>query len=166
MTESVIIRRCATLSEAQICNGFLQSRGVLSSIDNEHHAAVDWTIVSAIGGVQIRVPISQYDEAKTLIVDRVTWAKAAFETPEFGYEPIEKTRYLHAWSMLIIWFGLFNLIAGTALAWLNPFIPTSWLPTERDTELFFTMGLGFTWSNQSYQSDGIVFLFIVFLFLV
>ena len=123
MIESVIIRRCATLSEAQVCNGFLQSRGILSNIDNEHHAAVDWTIVSAIGGVHIRVPVSQYDESRALIVDRVIWAESALAKPEFGFEPIKKTRYRLAWSMLIIWFGLFNLAAGAALVMVDHLLP-------------------------------------------
>lgn len=166
MTESVIIRRCATLCEAQICNGFLQSRGILSSIDNAHHAAVDWSIVSAIGGVHIRVPISQYEDSKTLIIDRVIWARETLEKSEFGYEPITKTRYGRAASMLIIWLGLFNLAAGAALAMIDTYIPASWFPAERETDLFFTMGLGIATPSPSDQVDGFVFLFIVFLFLV
>ncbi|MEO1306325.1 MAG: hypothetical protein AAFV37_15240, partial [Pseudomonadota bacterium] len=92
MTNSLVIRRCATLSEALVCNSFLQSNEVLSSLDNEHHSANDWFAVAALGGVQIRVPTAQYDQARQLIVERHKFALEILSDARLNVEPIEKRR--------------------------------------------------------------------------
>ncbi|MEL6724524.1 MAG: hypothetical protein AAFP24_05875 [Pseudomonadota bacterium] len=166
MTESVIIRRCATLSEALICNSFLQTEGILSSIDNEHHAAVQWTVVPAIGGVHIRVPVSQFDEAKALIIERVEHAEALLDAQDLTFQPIERTRYLRAASMLIISLGFFNLLATGAIFVIDQIIPAAWFPANDAADVFYAPAPMTVLPGNGFNSDGYVFLFIIALFLI
>ena len=166
MTSSVIIRRCATLSEALICHSFLRSRGILSSIDNENHAAAQWNIVPAIGGVHIRVPTSQYEDAKALIIDRVERAPALLDAWDLKFQPIEKTRYWRAASMLIISLGFFNLLATGAIFIIDQIVPAAWFPSNNAPDMVFAPGPVSGLPGNGYNSDGYVFVFIIALFLI
>ena len=128
MSTTAIVRTCATLNEAYICRGLLQTHGIQASIDNAEHAAVDWSIVQALGGVHIRVPISQYGLAKTTIVQTVEHARNSPAKSGEEYEPSTRSQRRKAWIMMLFWFGVFNTILLFVIIWLEAVIPHEWFP--------------------------------------
>lgn len=161
-TNSVIIRRCASLPEAYACLGLLKANGFLASLDNANHATVDWAMVQALGGIQIRVPISQFDDAKTCIVESVT------ASTQDNPVSIEMTRWnrIKAISMALIYFGIVELIGVIALLWLNHVIPPEWIPEPSSQISVVTTGSGLGIARAEQWLNGAVFLFFIVLYLL
>lgn len=128
MSTTEIVRTCATLNEAYICRGLLQTHGIHASIDNAEHAAVDWFIIQGLGGVRIRVPISQYELAKTAIIQTVEHARNSPVKSGEEYEPSTRSQRRKAWVMMFFWFGFFNAIVLFLIIWLETVIPHEWFP--------------------------------------
>ena len=161
MSGSAIIRRCATLEEAHICAGLLRSHGVWAALDNAEYAAIDWGSVAAIGGVHIRVLSADYQTAKTLIQDCVNQApEELIEHGGYG-EPIpNKLRWL-AVSMLLIYFGVVELLGSALIIWLDYVVPKNWIEVDHDPQalIAFTYQSGI--SPPPAGIDGIVFVFMI-----
>jgi len=166
MSDSIILRRCATLTEAQICVGLLNSHDIWAALDNEGHAAIDWGMIPALGGVHVRVAISDYERAKQTIIDSVTVAPDLLSDVVGSYDPPRKNRRWRALSMLVIWFGLLNLVAGYALYWLDQIIPRAWVPDPQPTDMWFAIAFGRGVSPPGPGIEGFVFLFLIGLFLL
>lgn len=133
MSNSAVIRSCATLNEAYIVCELLNSRGIRASIDNANHAAVNWFIVAALGGVHVRVPASQFQEAKLVIISQVEEADELLFQGRDRYDAPTKHHRWKAISMLIIWFELLSLPFMTFLVWLEGIIPAHWV-SQHDTD--------------------------------
>ena len=166
MRDSVIIRRCATLSEAQICTGLLHSRDIWATIDNAEHAAVDWGSIQALGGVHVRVLASEFDAAKQAITDAVLLARKTPIELDEEFEPILRNRRWRGLSMLVIWFGLFNFIAGIVLVWLDQVIPPDWIPEPQYTEFWAGYYVGSSAAAPWPGLSGLVYIFLIALFLI
>ena len=87
MSPSVIIHRAQDIESALVLTNFLQFHGFDARLDNGAHASIDWAIVPALGGIAVRLPRAQVDEAKALL--RAAMADAAVD-PEFAEQA-----YLH-----------------------------------------------------------------------
>jgi len=163
MSHSVILRRCATLHEALVCYSLLIDRGILASLDNAEHAGVDWGMVSCLGGVHIRVPTSQYETAKQIIIEQVTDADEILTHAGLTADPVPKKSRWRAISMLVIYFGLFQLVASLGLIWLDQFIPRSWLPVLNSQEPVAYFWTGTSAAPPGPGVDGVVFVFFLVL---
>lgn len=163
MSDSIIIRLCATLVEANICCGLLKANGFDASIDNAHHAAQDWMVVPALGGVAIRLPASQQQPAMDCIVEIATAADSIL-TEEFGpYDPPVKRRRVAIWTMILIQIGIFQLAAAHLLMYLVPLIPPNWVPSKYGATV--DMNLGLSIAPPGPGVNGLVFMIILVLFL-
>lgn len=161
-TNSRIIRRCMSLPEAYACAGLLKANGFLASLENEHHAALDWGMIPALGGIKILVPASQYDSAKTCIIGNVTAARA--EHPE----PVKMTltNRLKAVSMLLIFFGIVEVLGVIVLLWLNTIIPPEWIPDSGQTYSYFTISSGHGVGPPGPGRNGAVLMFFIIVIVV
>ncbi|MEO1660521.1 MAG: hypothetical protein AAFR51_06005 [Pseudomonadota bacterium] len=166
MTRSVILRRCATLPEALICQALLTDRGFLASLDNAEHAAMDWGMVSALGGIQIRVPVSQADDAKKCIIDQVTHADEILEQAALPGDDIPQKSRWKAVSMLLIYFGIIELVGSFGLIWLDKIVPSAWLPPLNQPDEVISYWIGGSIAPPGPGIDGLVFLFFLVLLLV
>jgi hypothetical protein len=166
MSNSIILRRCATLTEAQICVGLLNSHDIWAALDNAEHAALDWGMIPALGGVHVRVARSDYERAKQTIIDSVTAAPDLLSAAAGPYEPPRRNRRWRALSMLVIWFGLLNLVAGYALYWLDQIIPRAWVPDPQPSDAWFAIAFGRVAAPPGPGLEGFVFLILIGLFLV
>lgn len=132
-TNSRIIRRCASLPEAYVCWGLLRANGFDASIDNRHHAAQDWAMVQALGGIQIRIPTSQFDDAKACIIDAVETAITKHS------DPVRMTVWnrAKAITMAFHYFGLLPLAIVCLLIWLHRVVPESWIPKFTTQDYYY-----------------------------
>jgi len=180
MSRAVVIRKCATLSEALVVDGLLRDGGFLSSIDNYQHASNDWGSISAFGGVAVRVPESQLFPAGEYMLEAVETAdeRLSTATGDLDQRPL-KTRYLKAWSMILIFVSIGEIILALLaqpIIWLLTLLPAEWfkVPTLTEEERAF----GF-YNSPVFQSneppsgidwdritDGVIFLGSMVLFLL
>ncbi|MHA7901033.1 MAG: putative signal transducing protein [Henriciella sp.] len=161
MTKTAIIRRCATLSEAYIVDGLLRSSGVLSSIDNANHATIDWGSVSALGGIQIRVPNSQFERSKEIIIEH---AGAAEETLDEMFEPYDapvKTRRLTAISMLLIYVGIIDIPVLLIFMWLATIIPAGWFDPPPNEFFYVEPYYGSAAVPEASGTNGWILVFLI-----
>ena len=169
MSASLIIRRCASLSEARICVGLLKSRGFLAEIDNAAHAELDWGSIPALGGVAIRVPRSQFEPAKREIIDAIEHADEAlideFEADYDDRVDMGRRRW-RAWTMLLISTGIFNLIFGYILAMILNRLPRDWFPAPPEATQYFGIPIETHLTPPTLAWDGIIFMLLIALFLV
>lgn len=165
MTHSIILRRCATLHEALICTALLTDRGILASLDNAEHAAQDWGLVSALGGIHIRVPVSQAEDARNIIIDQVSTADETLKLHALPGDPIPKKSPWKAISMLVIYFGIFQFIASLGLVSLDNIIPSDWVPAADQTIVMVGIWTGGSVAPPGPGIDGLVFLFFIVLLL-
>ena len=123
MSPSVIIHRAQDIESALVLVNFLQFHGLDARLDNAAHASVDWAIVPALGGIAIRLPRDQVEEAKDLLR---TALKDARENPDFAEptrrQPIWQKRLL-AWSMLGFYTGVLPVLIALMLVPLVSLIP-------------------------------------------
>lgn len=166
MNNSTILRRCATLTEARICVGLLKSHDIWAALDNGDHAAIDWGMVPALGGVHVRVAASDYERAKQTIIDTVSSAPDLLEKVAGPYEPPVYNKRWRAISMLVVWFGLLNLIVGYALFWLDQIIPPAWVPDPQTSDIWFGIAFDQGVAPPGPGVEGFVFLFVIALFLL
>ena len=97
------LRRCANVEEAIVVAGLLKSEGFHPTISNFHHAMMDWWIVQALGGVEIKVLDSEWDAAKSCIISMVESAPERLEAT-FGRmeaQPLRRPR-LRVISMIFL----------------------------------------------------------------
>ena len=169
MSASLIIRRCASLSEARICVGLLKSRGFLAEIDNAAHAELDWGSIPALGGVAIRVPRSQFEPAKREIIDAIEHADEAlideFEADYDDRVDMGRRRW-RAWTMLLISTGIFNLIFGYILAMILNRLPRDWFPAPPEATQYFGIPIETHLTPPTLAWDGIIFMLLSARFLV
>ena len=73
----------ATKEEADVAASALRADGVDAFVGNEHHAAIEWGLVHAFGGVQVMVPAARREQAKRLLQARLAEA-ACWTDPTEG----------------------------------------------------------------------------------
>lgn len=127
MSSLVTIRRCATLPEALICKGLLQSRGIDVSLSNYAHASIDWWSVPAFNGVGLLLPAAHYEEARSIIEDAVTNASDFIDEIHGSYEAPP------AYGRAAVWFYWLNFFGATLVAYIviglaiNAILPDPWI---------------------------------------
>ncbi len=156
-TNSVVIRRCASLPEAYVCWGLLRANGFEASLDNANYAAIDWGAVHAIGGIAIRVPISQFERAKTCIVESVEVASA------LNTKTVKMTfaNRMKAVSMLLIFFGVIEFLGAILIIWLASIVPSNWLPTASDSVFYVSTHTGLGIAPPGPGIEGLLFMMLV-----
>lgn len=75
MSQSAVLRNYGQVEEALIVYAALQAAGFDVSIDNYNHASLDWLIVPALGGIPVRLPASQLEDARAYLQDMVDTAE-------------------------------------------------------------------------------------------
>ena len=125
MSPSVIIHRAQDIESALVLTNFLQFHGFDARLDNAGHAAVDWGIVPALGGIAIRLPRAQVDEARQALRAALNEADAISVT---DYQRRTRRKRLLAYSMLGIYFGLIPLVVGAIIVGIAYTIPAEWFP--------------------------------------
>lgn len=65
----VTIARGFGVAETQVMLAYLRAYGISAFPAHVHTAAVAWHLTHAIGGVEIKVPVSQSEEAAALLAD-------------------------------------------------------------------------------------------------
>lgn len=163
MTNTLIIRRCATLNEAYISADVLRFNGILATLDNAHHAGLDWFSVQALGGVHVRVPTSQYQEAKSVIIEQLENAPIVLAELGFEPDPPTKSRYWRAASMLLIYLGFLYFPAYFLIAWLDAILPRTWFP---EPEPSFGIWINQTTVSPAVGMDGLVFVMVMSMLLI
>lgn len=88
MSGAVVIRRCASAEEAAIISALLNDAGIAASLENWHHAMMDWGVLQALGGVGVRVPADRLREAQAAIID---YAESADERLRVDFPDLETT---------------------------------------------------------------------------
>lgn len=128
MSPSIIIHHAQDIESALVLTNFLQFHGFDASLDNGGHAALNWGIVPALGGIAVRLPRAQVDEVKELLRSALADAKA---DPEFAehiqLRPDWQKRFL-GWSMLGLYTGIIPISAALVVAMLLSWIPAGWFP--------------------------------------
>ena len=81
--------------EAEVMASALRAEGIDAFVGNAHHANVDWGWTIALGGMQVFVPRSRIDDAKSAM--RARW-KEASENPEG--EPVKRRDRYKAWLVI------------------------------------------------------------------
>ena len=128
MSPSVVIHRAQDIESALVLVNFFHFYGLDAQLDNAGHASVDWGIVPALGGIAVRLPRDQVEEAKDLLR---TALREAREDPDFAepahLRPVWQRRLL-AWSMLGFYTGVLPVVIGLLLAPLISLIPPELIP--------------------------------------
>jgi hypothetical protein len=84
----------AMREEAEVAAAALRADGIDAFIGNFHHAAIEWGIVPALGGVQVLVPSASLATAREALRDRIS-----YDTPA-DYEPAPRRDRYKAWLAL------------------------------------------------------------------
>ncbi|HIG21481.1 MAG TPA: hypothetical protein EYG02_05010 [Henriciella marina] len=163
MSSLVTIRRCASLPEALITVSFLQSRGVEASLDNYHHAAVNWLIVPALNGIGVSVPARDIEVAKQEIVDAISADKNDFELEYGAYETPPPVSKLPVWCFWAAILGVPWLLYSILVAILELLIPAQFVPRAPwPSEITNACSFGYSCSsydNLSYSMTSVEFSF-------
>ena len=85
MSESAVLRNYGRVEEALIVCAALQYAGFDASIDNYNHATVNWLLVPALGGIPVRLPTSQLEDAKAYLREMVETAEERRGKPRIRY---------------------------------------------------------------------------------
>jgi len=64
---SIVLRRFEYAWQAYIAKGRLDAEGVQAAVTNEHISTANWTMVYAVGLVELRVPASEADRADEIL---------------------------------------------------------------------------------------------------
>ena len=107
MSGVVVVRRCASAEEAAIVCALLTDAGIPASLENWHHAMINWGIVPAMGGVGVLVPSSQADQARIAIIAYAQSAEARLraEFSELDAAPLAPDR-VRQFVLIICFSGL------------------------------------------------------------
>lgn len=158
MSPSVIIHRAQDIESALVLTNFLQFHGFDASIDNAAHASVDWSIIPALGGITVRLPRAQVDEAKSLLRRALRDARGNPEMAEPSHlRPDWKKRFL-AWSMLGFYTGVLPVAVAILIAWLASLLPADLLPgllstPVQDPLLTYSYNSGAAYEAQAHSKD-------------
>ncbi len=101
-----VLRSFSTKEEADVAAAALNASGVPAIVGNAHSAAMDWTVVQAMGGIQVMVPSSMLAESRVLLDEPA------------NDEPSEPLRRNDQWKarILLLWvFGPVALAIGYAV---------------------------------------------------
>lgn len=95
MSGAVVIRRCASAEEAAIVCALLNDAGIPASLENWHHAMIDWGVLQALSGVGVLVPASEVKAAREVIVQYAASADERLrgEFPELETGPLKPKRF-------------------------------------------------------------------------
>lgn len=163
MSKTAIVRTCATLNEAYICRGLLQTHGIHASIDNAEHAAIDWYVVQALGGVYVRVPSAQLKPAQDALIAHVVDAADMLKEYALPYEPITSSQ---RWKVIILWLFYFGVIqffiAGLIVLFLSYF-PAEWLASTEGDRPSIRVGSGLGIGTPRNSGEGLVLMMLMFL---
>ena len=129
MSPSVVLRNYSRVEEALVVCSALQDAGFDAAIDNLNHATLEWYLVPALGGIQVRIPASQLKPAKAYLNEMFhTAEQRLLEATGETADPIHRRRYWRVWTGLAIWFGVADLL-GIATLWLAlKLVPPDWWP--------------------------------------
>jgi len=131
MSPSVVIHRAQDIESALVLVNFFQFHGLDARLDNAGHASIDWAIVPALGGIAVRLPRDQLEEAKDLLRTAVEEARA---NPNFAeparLRPVWQKRLL-AWSMLGFYTGILPVLIALLLAPLTNLLLPDLIPDLR-----------------------------------
>lgn len=107
MSGAVTIRRCASAEEAAIVCALLNDAGIPASLENWHHAVIDWGALQALGGVGVLVPAGQVDAARRAIIEYAESAddRLSAEFPILEDYPLKPKR-LRYYILLSYYTGL------------------------------------------------------------
>ena len=108
---AVTVRRCATLNEAHIVCGLLRSHGFEAAVEEANHAANDWFVVQALGGVRVSVPHAQLDSATQLIAEVMAASQQVSDSA--NPESLRKPRSRVPLGAIVLVIKLFQLFSGT-----------------------------------------------------
>jgi hypothetical protein len=103
----------STMEEADVAAAALRAGGVPALIGNQHSASMSWTMVTAMGGIQLLVPTGMLAEAQALLHERIALESAdGDELDERDYEPSKRKDRWKAQILLLWILGPFVLILG------------------------------------------------------
>ena len=103
----------STMEEADVAAAALRAGGVPALIGNQHSASMSWTMVTAMGGIQLLVPTGMLAEAEALLHERIALESAdGDELDEQDYEPPKRKDRWKAQILLLWILGPFVLILG------------------------------------------------------
>jgi hypothetical protein len=142
MSPSVVLHNYSRVEEALVVCSALQDAGFDATIDNLNHAILEWYLVPALGGIQVRLPATQLEPARAHLNEMVQTAEQRLtDVTGQATDPIHH-RYWRAWTGLAIFVGVFNLF-GIAVFWLiDKIIPPKWVTMpDSDVVPFFDFGL-------------------------
>lgn len=160
MTQAAVLRNYSNPEEALVVSAALQDGGFAAEIDNINHVTLEWYLIPALGGVQVRVPDSQLAAARAYLNDMVESAyerliAATGEIPE----PAPRSRW-RAWVGVALWFGLAEII-GLAIIWvLSAIIPPEWITDQHTISTYWGSGSTMLTSSHS-PALGLVFLLVL-----
>lgn len=100
MSPSVVFGTYSYVEEALVVCSALNDAGFDASIDNLNHAVTDWALVTALGGIRVRLPSTQLDEARAALVDMRSSAAQAAEP-----EPIRMRSRWPVWTFGLLLIG-------------------------------------------------------------
>ena len=161
MSDTVIIRRCATLNEAYILRGLLTANGFSATLDEANHAAMNWWLIPALNGVAIRLPIAQVEDAKRTVIAIAETAPADLEKQFGPYEPPRKYGRASLWFYWLSFFGLAQLVVIGLIILLDRLVPEAWIPATNQSPFFtphYGGGAGFDWER---AANGFVLMFFM-----
>ena len=128
MSPSVVIHRAPNAESALVLVNYLQSQGFDASLDNFGHAALDWSMIPALGGIAVRLPRAQVEDAKSALKEAL---ETAAQDPEFSEVVRKRSSYRWlAWSMIAVWFGLAQVVLGLLLYGVASLLPAKWLTDQ------------------------------------
>lgn len=104
MSGAVVIRRCASAEEATVVCALLNDADIEAWLDNWYHAANDWLISLALGGVGVLVPEAQKVEAERALAEHLDTGEHRLgeEFPDMDRRPLKKSR-LRAWTFVSLY---------------------------------------------------------------
>jgi len=161
MSNSVVIKRCATLNEAYILQGLLAANGFDARLDEANHAAMNWWLIPALNGVAIRLPITQAAEAKRTVLAIAETAPANLEKQFGPYEAPRKYGRASVWFYWLSFFGLLQLMFIGSIILLDRLVPDAWLPITNQTpyiSAYYGGGINVNWER---AGNGFVLMFFM-----
>lgn len=67
--QTVVIGHYSHVVEAELARTFLESHGIKASLQDQYTINMNWLYSGALGGVKVRVPLSQEADARQLLED-------------------------------------------------------------------------------------------------
>ena len=67
MSDLVTIETFTSPWDAHIARGLLESEGIASFVFDEHYVGMEWPMSQALGGVKLKVPVSDVERARVVL---------------------------------------------------------------------------------------------------